>query len=86
MYYVYILQSLVDNKLYTGFTKNLKNRILEHNAKKVASTKKRAPLKLIYFEYSLNMDDALHREKYSPCEIVRLISHSLKKSIYKLVL
>jgi len=64
MYYVYVLQSLVDKKFYTGFTNNLHVRIKEHNAKKVISTKSRTPLILIYFEASLNRDDALHRERY----------------------
>jgi len=64
MYYVYVLKSLVDNNFYTGFTDNLDRRIDEHNSKKVISTKNRIPLKLIYYEASLNKSDALHREKY----------------------
>ncbi|HET55107.1 MAG TPA: GIY-YIG nuclease family protein [Ignavibacteria bacterium] len=64
MFYVYVLQNLVDNNLYTGFTEDLQKRITEHNAKKVMSTAKRVPLKLIYCECSLDKKDALHREKY----------------------
>lgn len=64
MYYVYVIQSLIDKKFYTGYTADLKNRIAEHNAKKVISTKKRAPFNLIYYECSVDKDDALHREKY----------------------
>ena len=30
MFYVYILRSLRDEKLYTGYTGNLKRRIQEH--------------------------------------------------------
>jgi putative endonuclease len=31
MYYVYVLQSELDKNFYTGFTKDLKKRIEEHN-------------------------------------------------------
>lgn len=64
MYYIYILQSKKDNQFYTGYTKNLKVRINEHNLGKVVSTKNRLPLKLIYYEACLNQQDATHREKY----------------------
>jgi len=64
MFYVYILQSLKDDKLYTGFTNNIEKRILKHNLGKVFSTKSRRPLKLIYLEICLNREDAKKREKY----------------------
>lgn len=64
MYYVYVLYSLVDNKFYTGYTKNVEKRVIEHNSKKVTSTKHRAPFVLVYYEACLNEKDALHREKY----------------------
>jgi len=64
MYYVYVLQSLKDGNMYTGFTTDLENRLKQHNAGKVNSTKSRIPLKLIYYEVCLNQKDALHRERY----------------------
>jgi putative endonuclease len=64
MHYVYILKSMKDQKLYTGYTKNLKNRINLHNHGKVSSTTKRLPIELIYYEACLNQQDATHREKY----------------------
>jgi len=64
MYYVYVLRSQKDRMLYTGYTSNLVERIKEYNGGKVKSTKNRLPFKLIYFEVSLNHNDALHREKY----------------------
>ena len=64
MYYTYVLQSKKDEKLYTGYTKDLKLRLKQHNSGKVKSTKNRQPLKLIYYEACINQDDALHREKY----------------------
>ena len=64
MYYVYVIQSLKDNKFYTGFTDNLKRRIREHNNKKEPSTRPRVPFKLIYFEGCINKEDAIIRERY----------------------
>ena len=63
-YYVYILQSELDNNFYTGYTKNIELRFEQHQKGQVESTKNRRPLKLIYFEACLNQQDATHREKY----------------------
>ena len=63
-YYTYVLRSLKDNKFYTGFTRNLKDRLNMHNAGKVNSTKFRRPFELVYFEACRSMEDAIHREKY----------------------
>lgn len=64
MFYVYILKSLKDNHIYTGYTSNLKQRIEQHQLGLVASTKNRAPLKLIYYEAYLSKIDAQKRERY----------------------
>ena len=64
MYYIYILKSKKDRLFYTGYTKDLKNRIKEHNTGRVLSTKNRLPLELVYYEACLNQQDATHREKY----------------------
>ena len=64
MYYVYVLRSKSDSKFYTGFTKDLERRIIEHNEGKVISTKNRKPFEIVYYECSHNIDDAIHREKY----------------------
>ena len=63
-YYTYVLLSLKDHKFYYGYTNNLKLRIKQHNNGEVKSTKHRIPLNLIYFEASLNKNDAIKREKY----------------------
>jgi putative endonuclease len=63
-YYVYVLLSLKDSRFYTGYTKDLKERLKKHNNGQVASTAFRRPFHLIYFEGCRNKDDALHREKY----------------------
>lgn len=65
MYYVYILESLKDNRFYIGYTQNNPvTRLGKHNDGSVSSTKLRRPLKLIYFEAYLNQSDALGREKF----------------------
>jgi putative endonuclease len=63
-YYVYVLISEIDNLFYTGYTKDLRKRLSEHDSGKVNSTRHRRPLKLIYFEGCLNQQDATRREKY----------------------
>jgi putative endonuclease len=64
VYYVYILQSLRDNKLYSGYSDNLKRRLEEHNKGGVDSTKRRKPFVLIYYEAYQHQQDATAREKY----------------------
>ena len=64
MYYVYILQSLKDKSLYVGYSSDLRRRIEKHNSKQVTSTKKKIPLRLIYYEAYLEKKDALGREKF----------------------
>ncbi len=64
MYYVYVLLSEKDNKMYTGYTKDLKLRFEQHTRGQVDSTKNRRPLVLIYYEACIKQKDATHREKY----------------------
>ncbi len=50
-YFVYILKSLKNNKLYTGSTsKNPKERLQEHNCGHNKWTKANGPFVLIYYE------------------------------------
>lgn len=64
MYYVYVIESQKNQNLYKGFTKNLKNRVDEHNRGMVESTKNNCPWRLIYCEFFLNKEDSIKREKY----------------------
>lgn len=64
MYYTYVLLSLRDNNLYTGYTNDLRNRVTQHNKGLNLSTKFRKPFKLIYYEACLSGQDAKQREKY----------------------
>jgi putative endonuclease len=63
MYYVYILKSLKDKKLYIGSTNDLRKRIREHNEGRVESTKNRRPMTLPYYEAYKSEKDAREREK-----------------------
>lgn len=64
MYYVYVLKSSKDNNVYTGYTSDLKSRMIEHQGGRVESTSSRRPIKLVYYEAYLNKKDAQAREKY----------------------
>lgn len=64
MYYTYVLKSKLDNKLYIGYTDDLKERIAEHERGIVPSTKYRRPVRLVYYEACLNKSKAIQREKY----------------------
>ncbi len=64
MYYVYVIQSMKDKKLYIGYTNDLRRRFEEHNKGKVNITKNRKPFKLIYYEAFVEQQDATQREKF----------------------
>jgi putative endonuclease len=64
MYYTYVLESLKDNRLYIGYSGDLKKRIIEHNNGEVKATKNRKPFRLIYYEACLSEEKAIKREKY----------------------
>lgn len=64
MFYVYVLSSEKDMNFYVGHTKDLIKRIDKHNKGQVKSTKGRTPFKLVYYEASLNQEDAIRRERY----------------------
>lgn len=63
MFYIYTLLCS-DKNLYVGYTKDLKNRLREHIGGEVESTKKRLPVKLIYYEACLDKKTTLKREVY----------------------
>jgi len=64
MWYVYVLQSQKDGKLYTGSTNDLKKRLNDHNNGQVGSTKHRRPFKIVYYEAGLSGHKARIREQY----------------------
>jgi len=63
MWYLYILQSENNKKLYVGRTSDLKRRFNEHNSKRGGSyTSKNAPFKLMFYEAYLSKNDAINAE------------------------
>ena len=62
--YVYVLRSLKDHQFYVGLTRNLPQRLQQHNKGLVTSTKNRVPFELVYWEGCLSENDAAQREKY----------------------
>ena len=64
MFYTYILRSKRNDRLYTGYTNDLRKRFKEHNDERSAYTKHRDPYELIYYEACIDKDDAMSRELY----------------------
>lgn len=56
------IKSKKDNKLYIGYTNNLKRRLQEHNEGVNIATKHRKPLGLVYYESYKSSSDAKKRE------------------------
>lgn len=63
-YYVYILRSDKDGKLYTGSTDNLERRLTEHNSGASKATRTRRPFVLIHKEQYDSRAEAYSREMY----------------------
>lgn len=64
MYYTYVLKSTKDNKLYIGWTDDLKSRLSKHRSGLVKATEDRLPIDLIYYEACVSKEKAIKREKY----------------------
>lgn len=64
MYYVYILKSQRNGKLYKGFTNDLRRRIKEHKLGKSTFTKNNGPWKLVYYEAFISKEDARQEELF----------------------
>ncbi len=63
-YYVYVLRSLKDVKWYIGYTSNLRERFVEHGKNIRGWTKGKGPFEIIYYEASIDDEDARSRELY----------------------
>ena len=63
--YVYFMANTSNNVLYVGVTNNLERRVWEHknNIKTDSFTGKYKCNKLVYFEYSSDIEAAIAREK-----------------------
>ena len=63
LFYTYVLLSDKDNKLYIGWTVNIKERMWLHQRGKVTATKDRLPVRLVYYEACFKKELAISREK-----------------------
>ena len=83
MYYVYILL-LKNGQLYTGYTRDLKQRLRDHKYGKVASTAKRRPHKLVHYEAYSEKSDAKRRELFlKKSEGKKLLKRQIKDFLKK---
>jgi putative endonuclease len=63
-WFVYVIKSEKNNRLYKGMTMNIHSRLATHNSGKVTSTKAYRPWKLVYFEECKDSHHAREREKF----------------------
>jgi len=87
-YFIYVLFSLKDRKLYVGYSEDLTARINEHFKGKVRATKDRLPLILIHYEAFTDKGDAKAREKFlksgfGRSQIKKALQNRLKQLNYK---
>ena len=64
MFFVYVLKSLRNNRLYTGSTNNLERRLHEHNSGQTKYTSYAGPFELIYQETYNTRVEAGKRERF----------------------
>lgn len=64
MFYVYVLISKNNGKMYIGYTGNLKERMLKHKRKGVHTTSRMGEITLLFYESFYSEVDARRREKY----------------------
>ncbi|HXK39061.1 MAG TPA: GIY-YIG nuclease family protein [Candidatus Paceibacterota bacterium] len=79
-HYTYVLVSIKDLRFYTGCSDDLKGRFEEHCKGRVASTKSRRPLELVYYEACRDRKDARHRESYLKTHHGKMFLHNRLKS------
>jgi len=63
MYYVYLIKSKKNGRVYTGFTSDLKQRFIDHNDGKSKYTKNNRPYFIAYYEAYASKSDAQKRER-----------------------
>lgn len=64
MHYVYIIQSEIDGSYYSGYSRDPKQRIIDHNYGKNKSTIARKPWKLVTYLAFSDKKKALDFESY----------------------
>jgi len=76
-YYVYIIQSKLDQSYYKGFSENPPKRLLQHNSGECTYTSRKTPWDLVHIEELSTKREALIREKvlkkYAHSQVQKLI-------------
>jgi putative endonuclease len=85
MFYFYVLRFTKNNKLYYGFTEDLRKRIRDHKSGNSNFTSRNGQFELIFYEAYINKNDAMEAERYFKSghgrEILReKLKHYLEKS------
>ena len=62
MYYVYLIKSKKLQKIYTGYSTDLRKRMQAHNSGKSDYTSRGIPWNLVYYEAYASEEDAKKRE------------------------
>jgi putative endonuclease len=78
MFFVYVLRSEKDGRLYKGYCEDVQKRLKEHNSGRVSSTKAYRPWKVVYTETFITEEEVLAREKYLKTGAGREYLDSLK--------
>lgn len=64
MFYIYVLKSLRNGRLYTGSTDSIERRLVEHNTGQSKYTRLTRPFELIYQEEYSTRKEAYQREMF----------------------
>jgi len=63
MFFIYILESEIDNSFYIGQIANIEERLIRHNKGYNRSTRLKRPWKLIFHEECKSRSEAMKLEK-----------------------
>jgi len=80
MFFVYILQSKIDNSFYIGQTNGLHKRLDFHNSGLSRYTSHKKPWKIVYFEEYNTRTEAIKRERFLKQQRNRNFYNSLIKN------
>jgi len=84
MFFVYFLQSEVNNKFYVGITeKEPQIRCQEHNNGTTRWTRQNGPFRLIYFEEYFCKTDAIRRENFYKMGFGKRIRNAIIREVTK---
>ncbi len=83
MYFIYILYSKKDTKLYVGCTSDVQERLKRHNGGQVLATKYPQPLVCIYTEEFISKEEDFTRERFLKTLWATNFKNKIKKQYLK---